>query len=298
MNNILNDYENYLRLEKKYPETTITSYLRDIIFLKQYLEERHLNYKELKRDNVRDYLKYLDELNYKNSSIGRMLSTYRNFYTYLATKKIVGNNPFKLVRNPKKEKKLPNFLTYQEFDDLVNSIKVDDDFDIRNRLIMELLYATGVRVSELTNIKIEDINFSDRSIKVMGKGSKERIVYFGDYAKEAMSDYLGGVRNELLKNNKSSYLFINNKGTPLTRRGVEEVIDSIVLKAAFKHKISPHSLRHSFATVMLDSGADLRSVQELLGHASMSTTQIYTHVTSERLKAVYREAFPRSTDEK
>ena len=209
---------------------------------------------------------------------------------------IIKINQFKLIRNPKKEKKLPNFLQSDELDKIFDSINLDTSLGIRNRLIIELLYATGLRVSEITNLKLNDIDISNQEIKVYGKGGKERIVFFGEYAKKYLKLYLDNARNELLNGNNSNYLLINHNGGKLTSRGVELIIDKVQNEAALKHNISPHVLRHTFATDMLNNGADLKSVQELLGHSSLSTTQIYTHITNERLRSVYLKSFPRQKE--
>ena len=292
----LRNYLIYLKKERNYSKYTLINYTKDLELFMRYLKNNNINYLKINKDNIRSYLKYMDSLNYKNNTVSRMLSSLRNFYTYLVMIKKIDNNPFKLIRNPKKEKKLPNFLQYNEFIKLIDELKYDDNLSIRNKMILELLYATGIRVSELTNIKLNDINFSDKSIKVLGKGNKERIVYFGDYAKDVMMEYINYNRISLLNGKESDYLIINKNGDNLTSRGVEEVIDSIVKKVSLNHKISPHVLRHTFATHMLEDGADLRTVQELLGHANLSTTQIYTHVTNERLRSVYLKTFPRKSE--
>jgi integrase/recombinase XerC len=206
------------------------------------------------------------------------------------------NNPFKQIRNPKKEKKMPNFLQYNELESIINSIPLDEPLHVRNRLIIELLYATGLRVSELVNLKTNDIDYSNHEIRVTGKGDKERIVFFGDYALKYLNMYLAKSRHELLNGKKEDILLLNKDGNPLTSRGVEVIVDKIVNEAALKHNISPHVLRHTFATDLLNNGADLKSVQELLGHSSLSTTQIYTHITNERLRSVYLKTFPRQKE--
>ena len=292
----LESYIFYLKKERNYAKLTLINYSKDITLFLDYLKNKKKSYISINKDDVRDYLKYMDNLKYKNSTISRSLSSLRNFYTYLLSKNIIDNNPFKLIRNPKKEKKLPNFLQYNEFIKLIEDLKNDDNLSIRNKMILELLYATGIRVSELTNIKLDDINFNDKSIRVLGKGNKERIVYFGDYAKDVMNEYINNNRGSLLNGKNSKYLLINKNGDNLTSRGVEEVIDKIVKEVSLNHKISPHVLRHTFATHMLEDGADLRTVQELLGHSSLSTTQIYTHVTNERLRSVYLKSFPRKKE--
>lgn len=283
----------YLECEKKYPLNTIISYSNDIEIFENYLKDKKIDYLKITKNDIRQYLKYLDKLKYKKSSISRNLSCLRSYYSYLKFHNYLDNNPFKSIKNPKKDKKLPNFLSYEEYLKIIESIKQEDSYSIRNKLIVEMLFATGIRVSELCNIKIKDITFSDKSIRILGKGSKERIVYYGDYADELLKKYIYTERSKLLKDNISDYLLINNKKTPLKRGGVEKIIDKIVQDASLKHKISPHVLRHTFATIMLNEGADIRTVQELLGHASLSTTGIYTHVTIDRLKNEYLKAFPR-----
>ena len=298
MEKYIKDFERYLKNERKYPENTITSYLNDLYNYKQYIHDKLLNYKIINKDEIREYLKYLDKEKKSKSSISRELSALRNFYTFLLHNNIVDNNPFKNIKNPKKDKKLPNFLQTDELQNIFDSIDMSNPLGIRNRLIIELLYATGIRVSELTSLKLNDIDIHNKEIRITGKGNKERIVYFGDYAKKYLSLYINEARYELLNGNTSNYLLINNKGSELTSRGVELIVNEVVKKAALKHNISPHVLRHTFATDMLNNGADLKSVQELLGHESLSTTQIYTHITNERLRNVYLHTFPRQSEKK
>ena len=294
--NDLKDYLVYLKKECNYSKLTLINYTKDINYYFNYLNENNLYYLNIKKDDIRVFLKYLTNLKYKVSSISRMLSSLRSFYNYLLMKEKIKNNPFKLIKNPKKEKKLPNFLQYNEFIKLIDELKSDTSLDIRNKMILELLYATGIRVSELTNIKLEDINFNNKSIKVLGKGNKERIVYFGDYAYDLMKEYIDNEREVLLNGKSSTKLLINKNGDELTSHGVEEAIDVMVKKVSLNHKISPHTLRHTFATHMLEEGSDLRTVQTLLGHSSLSTTQIYTHITNERLRSVYLKTFPRNKE--
>lgn len=294
MEKLLKDYLSYLEYERKYSLKTIESSKNDIELFFIYCNENNLNFKNLKIDDARGYLKYLDKLNYKNTSISRMLSSLRGFYRYLMIKKEVSVNYFKLLSNPKKEKKVPNYLQYDEFEKIIRSIPCDTALGKRNYLIIELLYATGIRVSELVNIKIKDITRNEKSIRIIGKGNKERIVYYGEYAARALEDYLNNARNELLKNKNSDYLLVNHLGNKLTTAGIRDILEKIVKEASLKHKMSPHTLRHTFATHLLSEGADLRAVQELLGHESLSTTQIYTHVGLDQLRAEYLKAHPRA----
>lgn len=283
----------YLEREKMYPETTINSYIHDIMVFNDYVKNNNINYHDISRDEVRSFLKYLDDIKLSKSSISRLLSTLRHFYNYLLINNKVSTNQFKSIRNPKKDKKLPNFLTGEELQKIFDTIDVSTDLGLRNRLIIELLYATGLRVSELTSLKMKNIDFGSKEIKVNGKGDKERIVFYGEYAEFFLKKYIDGSRSNLLNGKSSDYLFINHNGGCLSARGVELIVDKVVNEAAIKHNISPHVIRHTFATDLLNNGADLKSVQELLGHSSLSTTQIYTHITNERLRSVYLKSFPR-----
>ena len=295
---IIRDYEKFLKNERKYPDNTITSYITDITNYQKYITENLINFKTINKDRIREYLKYLDEIKLSKSSISRALSALRSFYSYLTKNNIVDQNIFKSIKNPKKDKKLPNFLKNEELRTIFDSIDTTTPLGLRNRLIIELLYATGIRVSELTELTLDQIDIQNNEIRIQGKGNKERIVFFGEYAKKYLNDYINSARKDLLNKNKTDYLLINNRGNNLSRRGVELIIDEIVKKAALKHNISPHILRHTFATDMLNNGADLKTVQELLGHESLSTTQIYTHITNERLRSVYLHSFPRQSEKK
>ena len=289
----IDSFVKYLSNEKRYPLTTLNSYKRDLDIYYGFIKLKKYNYLTINKDEIREFLKYLDSLSYSNSTVSRILSALRHFYSYLVMEGIIEINQFKLIRNPKREKKLPNFLQPDELENIFDSIDLDTDLGLRNRFIIELLYATGIRVSELTSLKVNDIDRRNKEIRVYGKGGKERIVYFGDYALKYLDIYLDEVRPILLNGKRSNYLLINNNGGDLTSRGVEDIVNKVVNDAALKHHISPHVLRHTFATDMLNNGADLKSVQELLGHSSLSTTQIYTHVTNDRLRSVYLKSFPR-----
>lgn len=292
----IKDFIKYLNNEKRYPETTITSYKKDLDNYYGFIKAKNINYKKISKDEIRSYLKYLDDLKYSKTTISRILSTLRHFYQYLMIQKVIEVNMFKLIKNPKKDKKLPNFLQSDELQKIFDSIDIETPLGIRNRLIVELLYASGLRVSELASLTIDNININTKEIKVLGKGSKERIVFFGEYAKKYLELYLEQSRPILQDKNKTKILLLNNNGDPISTRGIQLVIDNVVRDASLKHNISPHVLRHTFATDLLNNGADLKSVQELLGHSSLSTTQIYTHITNERLRSVYLKTFPRQRE--
>ena len=221
----------------------------------------------------------------------RKISSLRGFYKYLINNKVIDSNPFSLVSLPKKERHLPRFFYYNELEEMFQVPKLNTALGQRDRLLLEMLYATGVRVSELVNIKVSDINGEE--IKVLGKGNKERIVEFGDYAESILELYLKeGYKHLNVK--KSEYLFLNNRGGKLTTRGVRYILDNIINKTTIDKKISPHMLRHTFATHLLNEGCDLLTVQELLGHESLTATSIYTHITNDRLKEVYFKCHPRA----
>ena len=290
---MLKDFENYLKNVRKYSLNTINSYISDINIFLEYLHIQKLNYKDVNHEVIRSYLKYLDEKKYKNSSINRILSSLNDYYNYLTKCKVTKYNYFEDINRPRKEKRLPNFINYSEYMNLLATVEKEENefLKARNLLLLEILFDTGVRVSEAVNIEINNIKKKEQSIKVLGKGNKERIVYYGDYAKNYLEDYLNLRRNINIVDKE--YLFLNKNYTRLTRRGVEYLISDISKKALLRQKISPHTLRHSFATEMLNNGCDIRSVQELLGHKSLSTTGIYTHVTNEVVRQEYLKAFKR-----
>lgn len=278
----------YLSKELNFSSNTIISYRQDLADFFCFGEKNKIYYKNLKREDVRKYLKYLDDCKLKNSTIARRISAIRSFYNYLLSNGVVENNIFNNVRNPKLEKKLPNYLSYEELAIILDNIDMSAEIGVRNRLIIEMFYATGCRVSELINIKMSDINTTNKSIKIMGKGSKERIVYYGEYAEDYLNKYLNTGFNK-----GSKYLFLNDKKEKFSIQEVEQIIHKLIEHLAIKTHVTPHTLRHTFATHLLNNGADIKSVQELLGHASLNTTGIYTHVSNERLKEVYLKTFER-----
>lgn len=289
----IDKYIEYLRVIKNYSDKTILSYCDDLIEYNEFLGNNFISILNIDYDLVTKYLKYLYERNINKNSISRKLSSIRGFYNYLVKEDIVDTNYFKEISNPKKELYLPKFLKNEEIDKIFSICSQNNKIDQRDTLIIELLYATGLRVSELVNIKISDIDFNDRTIKVLGKGSKERMVIFNNHTKSAMDIYLNDGYHEFNKIN-SGYLILNKDGNSLSERYVRNIVNKLVKKAGLDIKISPHTIRHTFATDMLENGSDLMTVKELLGHESLNTTSIYTHVTNEQIKKVYENAHPRA----
>lgn len=281
----------YIIKELNYSEKTRNNYERDLIIYKDFLDIKKYSYLTIKKNDIMEYLKYLDSFKYSNKTISRNLSSLRSFYSYLVDIKEINNNVFKRIKNPKVEKKLPNYLSHDEIDKIIDLLDEKTKEEIRDKCIFELLYSTGLRVSELSDLQLKDIDFKEKSIRVFGKGSKERIVYYGEFASELLNKYMY-VRNEFLINGNVEYLFINKIGSKLSRQSIEGIINRITKKTLVKHKITPHTLRHTYATHLLDEGADLRSVQELLGHENLDTTEIYTHVSNERLRNEYFKYHP------
>lgn len=283
---VLDNFFKVLKSEYNYSDYTIKNYKLDLTLFFDFLNKSNINYLYLNKDNVLAYLKYLDKMNLKNSTISRRISALRTFYNYLMNEGLINSNIFLNVKNPKLEKKLPNYLNYTEMEELLESIDIKTDEGLKRRLLIEMFYSTGCRVSEIINIKVNDIDFKDKKIRIMGKGSKERIVYYGDYAKKYLDKYLS-------KGMDKDYLFVNKHGDKYTVEEIELIVKDIMKHLSIKTHVTPHTLRHTFATHLLNNGADIRSVQELLGHSNLSTTGIYTHVSSDRLKEVYFKTFKR-----
>lgn len=285
----IDDFLEYLVVVKKHSDNTIINYRVDLL---EFMEFTNNNI-DIKKDDVNNYLKYLYEQNTSKSSISRKLSSLRSFYNYLLKKEIIDKNYFSLIKNPKKDSSLPKYVKEEDIDKMFSIPNTRTWIGMRNLLIIRMLYATGLRVSELINVKISDINETERTIRVLGKGSKERIVVFGNNTKEALDDYLSRGRREVDFHN-SEYLFLNKDGNKLSTRYVRKIIDDIIFKASIEMHVSPHMLRHTFATSMLNNGADLVSVKDLLGHESLNTTSIYTHVSDDKIREIYNKAHPRA----
>ena len=299
-NDVLNKFLDYIMKQKNYSINTSKNYKIDILEFKEYLNKEKICYLDVDYDFIKGYLMELYDKKLSRNSVARKLSSLRSFYKYLFNNGLIKINPFKYVATPKKEKKLPKYLGVEELEIIFNTPDINMPLGQRDKLILEILYATGIRVSELVNIKILDINFYKKEIRILGKGNKERIAPFGDYCLDTINLFMNDGREKILKKHNTSceYLIINEHGKKITTRGVELIINNIVKKATLKKHVSPHMLRHSFATHMLNEGCDIRTVQELLGHESLESTQIYTHVSNERLREVYLKCHPRNNKDK
>ena len=291
MKDIINEFLDFLTEEKKYSDYTETNYELDLNKYEQFLNGK--DYKKIKYQDINEYVIYLKKSGYKPTSINRNLSALRSFYNFLVMNKKVKNNPFDLVNSVKTEKRLPNYFKYEDFLSMIDSLD-DNHLNIRNKLILELLFATGIRVSELANIKLVNLDINSKELKVMGKGKKERIVFFGPSAQTAIKDYMKNSRGILLNGKQSDYLLLNHLGNKLTDRGIRLIINKIIKECALAIKVSPHTFRHTFATMMLSNGCSIKSVQELLGHASLNTTSIYTHLTNDEVRSAYLKSHPRA----
>ncbi len=287
---MIEKYIDYLKYEKKLSENTINSYKNDLDCFKDFFK------KDLTKINLDDMHKYLEHLNKENkkaTTVAHNITVINSFYSFLINENIIATNPCTNIISPKLAKKLPNYLTEEEVDKLLN-IPLKTAYDYRNKAMLELLYATGIRVSELINLKFVNLELQDDFIRVMGKGSKERIIPMSNISKKYLIEYIEIYRKTLLKSKDSEYLFINNQGNVISRVGFFKIIKKLCLENNISKNVSPHILRHSFATHLLAHGADLRVIQELLGHSDISTTQIYAHLINDKLKKDYEEFHPHS----
>lgn len=283
----------YLKVIKKDSFHTLINYEHDLV--EYYKLVGNIN--NISDTDVSNYLEFLYKNNYNRNTISRKLSAVRSFYKYLVREDKISINYFKDVVSPKKELVLPKYVKENDLEKMFSVSNLDNPLGQRNRLILEMLYATGVRVSELINIRVSNINFYDNTVKILGKGNKERIVIFGSFCDDILKLYLNDGRKKLLRE-ETDFLFLNKNGGRLSDRSVRNIIDDIIFKCSIDYHVSPHTLRHTFATDMLNAGADLVSVKELLGHSSLNTTSIYTHVSNSQIKKVYDFAHPRAKEGK
>ncbi len=285
----INAFKNYLLLEKKYSENTISSYERDLIKFKKFFENKK-ELKNISNKDIKEYIRFLSK-NENPNSVARNISCLKSFYKFLLIDKYLIKNPLDNITSPKLKKVLPKVLTETEVDKLLN-IKLTDNYSYRNKAMIEVMYSSGLRVTELINLKITDIDLNMALIRIFGKGSKERVIPLGEYALNALNEYITYHRGGMIKNKSTNYLFLSSRGDKMTRQAFFKILKKLAKEQGIKTEFSPHTLRHSFATHLLKHGADLRSIQELLGHSDVSSTQIYTHITNEKLKENYKDFHP------
>ena len=305
MQNYLDDFLKHLKYERNLSEHTLRNYESDMVQFYDYIapldkndERREVPIRSIDNLTIREYMATLYEKKKKKSSIHRKVATLRTFFRFLCREEILDNNPAMLVSSPRVDRKLPNHLSIEQMVRFIEAPETESVLGKRDRAILELLYASGLRVSELVGLNLLDIDFNNQTLRVKGKGRKERMVPFGNHAKAALEIYLG-VRGELLieadpDDRDPLAVFMNYQGTRITTRSVGRMLDKYCKECADIPHVSPHALRHSFATHLLDAGADLRTIQELLGHVRLSTTQQYTHVSTDRLMEVYDKAHPKA----
>lgn len=287
----INDYIDYIKYEKKLSDETAKNYKYDLLHFRDFLIKHKINnFEKVTQEIVEAYIIILNK-NRDAKSIARNITSINNFFNYMIIYKKIKKNPCEYISRPKLPKRLPNVLSIEEVDNLLN-LKLETVFDYRNKAMLELLYATGLRISEAVNLTTRDIDFTNCVVRCIGKGSKERIVPINDYSLFYIKMYYNK-REELLKKKISDYLFLNNHGTKLTRQGFNKILDGILKEKNIDKRVTPHMLRHSFATHMLNGGANLRSIQLFLGHSDISTTMIYTHIAKEKVKEDYKKFHPR-----
>jgi integrase/recombinase XerD len=293
----LEDYLYQLRIQRGLSENTITSYRQDLKAFGAFLHEQQLTLQAIDRTQLTLWLAQRQNEGKASSSVAHMITSLRRFFAYLSQEKIIDNDPMQQVKPPKKQAKLPVVLSVQEIDQLLEHTQAKDALSLRNRTLLEVMYATGLRVSELVNLKQSNLRLELGLIQTIGKGNKERIIPIGDVATTWVNRYFQEARPLLIKEQEVAEIFVNDRGKALTRQGVWKIIKQLVKEAGIDKNVSPHTLRHSFATHILENGADLRIVQELLGHADISTTQIYTHISNERLTDIYQRYHPRAQEQ-
>ena len=295
----INGFSAYIKLEKSLSANSNEAYKHDVELLYEFLQEKHIekSVETLSLDHLQQFIQWINERNLSARSQARIISGIKAFYKFLLLENIISDDPTTLLETPKLGRKLPEFLTIQEIDTLLNAIDLSTAEGQRNRAMLETLYSSGLRVSELISLKKSNSFFDIGFLKITGKGNKERLVPLGHTAVNALENYFMNSRKKLMckfSTKEHDMVFVNNRGTPLTDRSVRRILDKNVLSLSLQKHISPHTIRHTFATHLLEHGADLRAVQELLGHASLSTTQIYTHLTTERIATVYEKNHPRA----
>lgn len=296
---IKKEFLNQLKNERYYSDATLNAYLRDIVKFENYLQEKGISdLTKVTYQDARLYLGYLNHCEYSKNTISRLLSSLRVFYQYLLGQQWIAENPFSSITYKKREKRLPKFYYPSEINQIISIATGTTPLDKRNVALIEILYSCGLRVSECVSICVSDIDMSNTLIRVTGKGGKVRFVPFGEVAKQFLSEYLQSARKQLLDGKDHDVLFVNHLGDPLTTVGVAYILNEIIKKSSLTYDIHPHKLRHSFATHLLNNGADIRVIQELLGHDSLKATEVYTHVTKDNLYREYMMHHPRSRKKK
>lgn len=291
----LQGFLEYIQLDKNYSPHTVKEYETDLQQFVQFLQEEAISsFEEVEYVHARLFVTRLYDQKLARTTISRKISAIRTFFSYLSKELQVNSDAFQALFHPKQQKKLPQFFYEEELQALFEAAQGEQPLDLRNMALLELLYATGMRVSELTNLERDALDLSYGIVRVMGKGRKERYIPLGSFAQSALETYLETARPRLMKANDHAVVFVNHRGDPLTEMGVRHILQQIVKKSTLTKSIYPHMIRHTFATHLLNNGADMRTVQELLGHSSLSSTQIYTHVTKDHLLSTYKNAHPRA----
>lgn len=292
---MLDSYMTYIQLEKNYSAHTVAHYRKDLDDFFAFLQAEGIaEIREVEYLHARNYVTALYEKKFSRATVSRKISAVRSFFKYCNREFGLSEEAFRSLHHPKKHERLPRFFYEEELETLFESVSGEDKLSIRNLALFELLYATGMRVSECTSIRLMDLDRTMQIVKVLGKGKKERYIPYGQFAHDALEHYIAEVRPRLMKNQNHSVLFVNSRGEPLTDRGVRYILSECIKKASLNTAVYPHMIRHTFATHLLNNGADMRTVQELLGHAHLSSTQVYTHVTKEHLRNTYLNAHPRA----
>jgi len=295
MQDYIDIFLNYLSVEKGLSSNTLSAYKRDLLFFKEYLKERGIgSLTSIKKEDIHNFMLKQKESNLSSNSISRRLSALKAFYRFLLRERLISFDPTETIESPKIWKKIPQTLNIEEIEKIILQPNLKTKIGIRDRAILDTLYATGMRVSEIVNLKLDDVNLEMGFLRCVGKGNKERIIPLGKYATEAIKRYLKETRNYLLGKKDSDLLFISRLGKKISRQALWKMIKKYARMAKIKKPVRPHIIRHSFATHLLERGADLRSVQELLGHSDISTTQIYTHIDHNRLKLIHKKFHPRA----
>ena len=290
----LKNFELYLKIGKNFSSHTVKAYCADVLVFLIWASDKDV--KEIDAKKFGEYLYFIQQMNYSKTTIARKIASIRAFYRFLYNREIIDYNPTDTTKGPKLPKTLPDFLTKEEIETILTNVKIQSPAGYRNRVIFELLWVSGMRISELSGLNYKDLNLEENEIRVFGKGAKERIVLIPDKTKELLKNYMENVSDLICKTDKTpdSPLFINNHGFRLQNQSIRNALKQVVNSIELNKHVTPHIFRHSFATRLIENGADLRVVQELLGHSSIQNTQIYTHVSMQRLKTVYEASHPRA----